>query len=189
MHVIHRHKHAYIVSIMHNTCTAHPVFHKSHTHHHTHTHAQCSWLTVKGLRLKITANYFVSTVARLPGSPEVAVIDLSNPSFQRVILSPLLLSGVCQRDQGATQKILAAKSKLTSGQNSTAVMNTVTLPATALVLISQMSTSSAHNNEYLMHLSWFETFHSLYRFKGPAWFIMCVEHLLRGGSNCWLDLI
>lgn len=39
MHVIHRHKHAYIVSNMHNnTCTAHLVFHKSHTPRHTHTH-------------------------------------------------------------------------------------------------------------------------------------------------------
>lgn len=76
------------------------------------------------------------SVARLPNSPEVAVIDLSNPYLQHVILSPLPLSGVCQRDQTAIQKILAAMSKLTSGQNAAAVMNTVTLPAVAHVLIS-----------------------------------------------------
>lgn len=130
----------------------------NHTHPVAQTHAQCGWVTIKGLRLKITTYYFVCTVARLPGSPEVAVIDLSNPSFQHVILSPLLLSGVCQRDRAATQKILAATSKLTSGQNSAAVMNTATLPASARVLISQMSSSAAHNNEYLMRLSLFKTF-------------------------------
>lgn len=103
---------------MHNTCSAHSLPLIIHTPSHKHTHTQCGRVTVKGLRLKITAYYFVCTVARLPGSPEVAVIDLSNPSFQHVILSPLPLSGVCQRDQTATQKILATMSKLTSVQNS-----------------------------------------------------------------------
>lgn len=146
MHVRQWHKHAYMVSNKHDTHTAHAVFHKSYTPCHTNAHVQYGWVTVKGLGLKITAYYFVCTGARLPGSPEVVVIDLSNPSFQRVILSPPLLSGVCQRDRAATQKILATMSKLRSGQNSAAAMNTTTRPARVQVLISQMSTSTAHNN-------------------------------------------
>lgn len=58
----------------------------------------------KKKKKKITANYFVCTVAQLPGSPEAAVIDLSSPFRHRVILSLLPLSGVCQRDQVANAK-------------------------------------------------------------------------------------
>lgn len=140
----------------------------------TQTQEQYSWVTAEGPGLKITAYYFVCTVARLPGSPEVAVIDLSNPSFQRLIRSPLLVFGVCQRDQAAAWKILAIMSKVMSGQKSASVMNTATLPTSSQVLISQMSTSTAHNNEYLIHLSLFKALHCPYRFKGLAWVMMCV---------------
>lgn len=113
-----------------------------HTYMHTCTHAQSHYSTVKEVRLKITANYFVCTVAQLPGSPEAAVIDLSSPFLQHVILSLLPLSGVCQRDQVAIQKIVAPLSNLTSEHNCAALMNIV-IPSktTNLLILSQMSIS------------------------------------------------
>lgn len=60
--------------------------------------------TKRKKKKKIRANYFVCTVAQLPGSPGAAVIDLSSPFLQHAILSLLPLSGVCQRDQVANTK-------------------------------------------------------------------------------------
>lgn len=79
---------------------------------------------------KTPSNYFVCTVAQLPGSPEAAVIDLSSPFLQHVILSPLPLSGACQRDQVGNIKILPPLSTLSSEQNHAALMDIVVLSKT-----------------------------------------------------------
>lgn len=176
--------HAWFLEHIISTSTTHTALHKSYTPHHTNTFAQCSWVTVEGPRVKITAYYFVCTVARLLGSPEVAVIDLSNPSFKHVILSLLLLPAVCQGDWAATQKILATMSKLTNGQNAAAVMNTATRSTSHRVLISQMSISTPRNNEYLMHLSLFRNLHSVYTLKGLASDSSCfAEHRLNNEAS------
>ncbi len=156
-----------------SACTAHTSFYKSYTPQHTNTHSHCG-VTVKGLRLKITANYFVCTVARLPGSPEVAVIDLSNPSFQHVILSPLPLSG-------ATGTKLPHKKYPPQCQN-------LRVDRTVRLLHCHTAHDSSgvyptcpllplHNNKYLMCLSWFKTVHSPYKFKGPRRFIKCDKNI------------
>lgn len=104
---------------------------QNHTHSVTQTHMyEMVKFQEKVQGRHITAYYSVCAAARLPGSPEVATIDLSNISFQRFILSPLLVSGICQRlpherhwpqCQNRAQNITAA-----------AEMNTATLPLSAL---------------------------------------------------------
>lgn len=174
---------------LHCTNSVFQVAHSSSWKHNTRE--QCACLTVKGLRLKITANDFVCTVAWLPGSPEVAVMDLSNPFSQHVILSLLPLSSVCQRDRGAT------KSKRSIGQNAAAVTYTVTLPTMG----SSFSFPSVH---YYCSKWWI--FNALFLVQNTAlvrqvqrsgsiydvcWtsFLRSVIVRLPGGCSSWLDLI
>lgn len=166
-----------LVSNMHNsTRPAHTFFHKPYTPSHSHTRTMRLSYS-KGTETEnhcLLLCLYCSQPARLPwGCSNWLVQSLLSTrySFSTSSVRCLPEGPSCHtKDIGRNVKT----HKWTKLCRCNEYCHTA---CTAQVLISQMSTSTAHNNEYLMHLSWFRTSLSPYRFKSPAWFIMCVEHL------------
>lgn len=78
----------------------HVILYKSYTLLYTNSTKQLSYS--KEARTENHCLLLCLYCSEAAGSPEVAVIYLSNPFFQHVFLSSLLLSGVCQRDRTDT---------------------------------------------------------------------------------------